>query len=360
MPITLDLTSDFSPTSRPPPPQQRTLLLAPPSLAASATRLPSLFTSGAFSRATTDLHMLDRLAAGLVTLPPSTYDLVLVLAGDDATPQLDRALWALIVPAVKPGGKVSAEDGRLSKDSVGTLAEAREGVLAGMVAGEDGFVKPEGWGEEEEAVPIVFGLRGKKKKENVAPPPVQAPQPPKGVGFIDFSDDLDLDADDDDLIDEETLLTDADLRRPVPQPPECAPQPGKKRRACKDCTCGLAERKFYPHIIRLSPCWMLTTVDDDRPRSRRQAAPRQGGQGPRRAQARVGGPQRAGFHRPGQDGVVQFVLFGGRVSVCWYARPPASLMPVVNDLLLTVDGGDRLPLHGPAGVQAGRGGQDPG
>ncbi|KAK0752261.1 cytokine-induced anti-apoptosis inhibitor 1, Fe-S biogenesis-domain-containing protein [Schizothecium vesticola] len=240
-PISLDLTSDFHPSSRPPPPTQRTLLLAPPSLAADATRVSSLFTSGAFDRATTDLHMLDRLAAGLVALPPSTYDLVLVLAGDTPTPQLDRALWALLVPAVKPGGKVSAEDGRLSRDSVSTLAEAREAVLAGLVAGEDGFVKPDGWGEEE-AVPIIFGLRKKKveKKENA--PPVPAP-PLKGVGFVDFSDDLDLDADDDDgLIDEDALLTEADLRRPVPQPPECAPQPGKKRRACKDCTCGLAER----------------------------------------------------------------------------------------------------------------------
>ncbi|KAK1833236.1 Fe-S cluster assembly protein dre2 [Podospora conica] len=245
MPITLDLTtSDFSPA---PPPSGRTLLLAPPSLASSATRLPSLFTSGAFDRSTTDLHMLDRLAAGLITLPPATYDLVLVLAHDDGEPgTLDRALWTLLVPAVKPGGKVSAEDGRLSRYGLAT-PEAREAVLAGLVAGEDGFVKPE---DEGEAVPIVFGLKRKSKAaaaENTAPPaPTPAPQPPKGVGFVDFSDDLDLDLDADDdgaeLIDEETLLTEEDLRRPVPQPPECAPQPGKKRRACKDCTCGLAER----------------------------------------------------------------------------------------------------------------------
>ncbi|KAL2157676.1 hypothetical protein VTH06DRAFT_5159, partial [Thermothelomyces fergusii] len=66
---------------------------------------------------------------------------------------------------------------------------------------------------------------------------------PAGVGFVDLSDDLDLDAEnDDDVIDEDTLLTEDDLRRPIEQPPECRPQPGKKRRACKDCTCGLAAR----------------------------------------------------------------------------------------------------------------------
>lgn len=340
-PITLGLTSDFSPSSRPPPPQQRTLLLAPPSLAASPTRLPSLFTSGAFSRATTDLHMLDRLAAGLVTLPPSTYDLVLVLAGDDATPQLNRALWALIVPAVKPGGKVSAEDGRLSKDSVGTLAEAREAVLAGLVAGEDGFVKPEGWGEEE-AVPIAFGLKRKnkvevgEKKENAPPPAVQAP-PPKGVGFVDFSDDLDLDADDaddDGLIDEETLLTEADLRRPVPQPPECAPQPGKKRRACKDCTCGLAERKSFPCVSRPGCDVTLTTGQQASKQKTSSAATRR-----TRTSARSSSRRRTSTSwispSRARRGRATLVIWGMRFGVLVSLPPtsPGSLMPVDDDLL---------------------------
>jgi hypothetical protein len=107
----------------------------------------------------------------------------------------------------------------------------------GAVGGEDGFFKPEY--EEEEVVPLRFGL-GKKKVEgngngNGAVAPAVAVPAPVGVGFVDFSDDLDLDAEDDeDVIDEETLLTEEDMLRPIQQPPECQPQPGKKRRACKD------------------------------------------------------------------------------------------------------------------------------
>ncbi|KAG7137059.1 Fe-S cluster assembly protein DRE2 like [Verticillium longisporum] len=70
-------------------------------------------------------------------------------------------------------------------------------------------------------------------------PPVQST--PAGVGFVNLDDDFG-DDDDDDLIDEDTLLTEEDLMRPVNIPPECAPKAGKRRRACKDCSCGLAER----------------------------------------------------------------------------------------------------------------------
>ena len=44
-----------------------------------------------------------------------------------------------------------------------------------------------------------------------------------------------------DTIDESTLLQPQDYTKPIIQPPECAPAPGKRRKACKDCTCGLRE-----------------------------------------------------------------------------------------------------------------------
>ncbi|KAK0671751.1 putative Anamorsin [Cercophora samala] len=248
---------------------KRTLLLAPPTIASREDRLTSLFS--VYDRSATDLQMLDRLAAGLVSLPAATYDLVLVLTDPDGSRRSEvsallsnREIWGKVVPALKAGGTLRSEDGSLGQ---GNSTEEKEAVLAGLVLGDDGYTKPDY--TEEEVVPLRFGAKkvnadgsvplnfGKKanpdgsiplsfgKKAAAAPAPAPAPasKGPAGVGFIDFSDDLDLDAeDDDDIIDEDTLLTEADLKRPIQQPPECAPQPGKKRRACKDCTCGLAER----------------------------------------------------------------------------------------------------------------------
>jgi len=249
-PIILDVTSDFNPAANSPAPasqQRRTLLLAPPSLAAREDRVSALFST--FDHTQTDLQMLDRLAAGLVTLPSATYDLVLVLTDTNGARRAEasallngRELWSRLVPALKAGGKLRSEDGSLKAGA----PEAREAVLAGLVSDSEGFAKPEY--AEEEVVPLRFGLKKKVAAPTSVPTPAPAPAPavaaPVGAGFVDFSDDLDLDAEGDDaIIDEDTLLTEEDLKRPIPQPPECQPQPGKKRRACKDCTCGLAERK---------------------------------------------------------------------------------------------------------------------
>ncbi|ROW09991.1 hypothetical protein VPNG_06529 [Cytospora leucostoma] len=265
--VTIDNTPDFDFAVDPAPTnnggnttksQQHTLLLAPPSVAAQGTAaLPD------FDRSTTDLQMLDRLSAGLVTLPAETYDLILLLTDADgarhaeASGLLSRDVFASLVPAMKPGAILRTQDNKFG------AAEAREAVLAGLVEKDGGFEKIE---EEEVVVPLRFGSKkknnaaqngngtahssagpavdrvmidvaGSVKSLDMVPPTVK---PVAGVGF-DFGDDLD-DDDDDELIDEDELMTEADMNRPVQMPPECKPQAGKKRRACKDCTCGLAER----------------------------------------------------------------------------------------------------------------------
>jgi hypothetical protein len=245
--VTIDTTADLD---RAPTTSERTLLLAPPSIATQEGKLRDLFQS--YDRTTTDLQMLDRLSAGFVSLPPDSYDLVLVLTDVDGSRRsealslLNRAVYTSLVPSMKPGAKLQTEDGSFGK------SEALEAVLAGLVETSGGFEKPDI--AKTAAIPLRFGAKKKAATQN---------------GVVTNGHDREEAANgDDELIDEDTLLSDEDLSRPVQResylepahasfvpilgcladnmfpeaPPECQPKAGRRRRACKDCTCGLASR----------------------------------------------------------------------------------------------------------------------
>ncbi|GES66766.1 Fe-S cluster assembly protein dre2 [Aspergillus terreus] len=225
VPVSVDTTADFAaspPTKTAPSSSTRTLLLAPPSIAAHEEKLRDIFVT--FDRASTDLQMLDRLSAGFVSLPAATYDLVLVLTDTDSARRaealqlLSRDVYSALVPSMKGGAKLQLQDGTWNS------AEGLEAILAGLVEKDGAFEKP---AYQEAAVPLRLG--GKKKK---APAPTEQPPVATGVGFVDGNDEL---------IDEDDLLSDDDLKRPMQQPANCQPEKAKKRRRpCKDCTCGLA------------------------------------------------------------------------------------------------------------------------
>ncbi|KAJ5450470.1 Fe-S cluster assembly protein dre2 [Penicillium daleae] len=229
--VTIDTSDDFdmAAPSRPVD-APRTLLLAPPSIAAHEEKLHALFTT--FDRQSTDLQMLDRLSAGIVSLPLTTYSHVLVLTDTDGSRRaealqlLTRDVYTALLPSMKPGAKLATQDKPL------TAADSMEAIMAGLVQNEAGFEKPNF--EQASAVPLKLG--GRKKKTTA----------PMGIlsGFTNngFSEVKNNSEDNEELINEDSLIDEEDFTRPIMPPPECQPKTGRRRRACKDCTCGLADR----------------------------------------------------------------------------------------------------------------------
>lgn len=205
---TNDMDVDFGPAKS--VQTKRTLLLAPPSIATQEDKLRDLFST--FDRSTTDLQMLDRLSAGFVSLPATTYDLVLILTDTDGSRRsealqlLTRDVYTTLVPAMKPGAKLQTQDSALN------ASEAMEAVLAGLIQSTNGFEKPNF--EPTAAIPLKFGL----KKKNKATPPAAVPSIPTGfaapIGIDAPTTSHDRD-DEDELINEDTLLTEEDLTRPI-------------------------------------------------------------------------------------------------------------------------------------------------
>ncbi|KAF7174437.1 hypothetical protein CNMCM6106_008741 [Aspergillus hiratsukae] len=242
---------------------ERTLLLSPPSLSSQPGKLNEAILS--YNRNATDLQMLDRLALGLASLPDSMYSNIVILAGGDESfseslKLINRQTFTQIIKSLRRGGYIYSQDAGLA----GGAFDHNEAILAGLIHVDNGkYMKPDT--EVMQAVPLRVGrkhnhLAGASSLEESAaghqfPPRVFEDRSLGGddtvsvVGSQKFQGNIvsaaamdDNEVSDDELINEDNLLDDSELSAPIIQPPECRPKAGKRRRACKDCTCGLAQK----------------------------------------------------------------------------------------------------------------------
>lgn len=222
MPLNVDMTDDLMPASAAPESTQRTeatskftnLLISPASLASDEAKLTSILSS---FPTRPDLQMLDRLGMDIVQLPQDHYDNIVLASSDDASLSTLGRILPNLLKALKPGKSVhipAGPQGNLRSDA----------IIAGFAvnAGDDGMVltRPE---QSQTSVPL--RLKRKTGTSDKAAK-LRAALATPGTGRID----------------EGSLLQPDDYARPaVVQPAECAPTAGKRRKACKDCTCGLKE-----------------------------------------------------------------------------------------------------------------------
>ena len=256
-------------------------------------------------RAATDVQMLDRLALNLATLPEGIYSSVLLLSDPSSssstsastpTPPsfssttLDGLLLQKVFASMAPGGRWRSQCGdqewardRLLFLTAGFLIEEAspaEGVVVTAVKPDFGGQKTVALNFRNRPRPAAAAAAagGGGGAATVVKPvvlaPLAPPAPPPLVGaaaygIVGLGDDLDDVGDDDDgdgddeLIDEDELMANDDLATPVQMrmrsaapvrgesmrwltvrtlAAECRPKAGKRRRACKDCTCGLKEQ----------------------------------------------------------------------------------------------------------------------
>lgn len=226
-----------------PPPEQknisptspRILLLSPPSLPSHPEKLSSIH--AAHDRSTTDIQMLDRLSLGLVSLPADTYNEVVILADADDVrrARLDNLggggkVLGTIVAAMKPGGNLSTQDGNIKKE------EEQAAILAGLFRDQGSRQLRRPVEADTASVSLRLGTRNKAAVNGGAVASAVSPQNgevslnpsekrkvggPAGVGFSDDPGEEEGNEDgmdsDDELIDEDMLLSEEDMARPIAQ-----------------------------------------------------------------------------------------------------------------------------------------------
>jgi hypothetical protein len=193
----------------------RTLILCPPSISSTPEVLETALSSHNIPRENADIHMLDRLSLGLVSLPDSLYSTVLLLTSEP----VETALLPKILASMTPGG--SWRNAGADKLALLTAGFLVEDTAEGTTAKRPEFV--------EKSVKLNFRRKeggaaaSTVVKPVVARPAVVAPVKKVEVGAqVGFDLGDDLEDDDDELVDEDELMRDESLATPV-QIRECFP-----------------------------------------------------------------------------------------------------------------------------------------
>ncbi|KAA8915237.1 hypothetical protein TRICI_002594 [Trichomonascus ciferrii] len=172
-------------------------------------------------------QVLDRVTTGAIQLNDNYYSHIYVASpSEDDKVELAEDDYETLFKALSPGGVV---DGRLE------LSNTLGPLLAGFVLTQDGssISKPT---EKPVAAQTL------KKKTSAVPLKRGSTALPqfKRLAELNLNDE---DEDDEELIDENDLMADDVVaQNKIVLPKKCDPGPGKKRRkACKDCTCGMKD-----------------------------------------------------------------------------------------------------------------------
>ncbi|KNA17453.1 hypothetical protein SOVF_079840 [Spinacia oleracea] len=178
-----------------------------------------------------DNALVITLASTLSALPLETSSMDTVIGVSKARDFPAVPLLAEMFRILKPDGRILIHLTELSGDLPfdNILSSLQRKILVA------GFLEPEAGQKQPDAFSGVQSIQVKAKKPSWKIGSSFSIKASKGLPKVQINDDMDL-------IDEDTLLTEEDLKKPqLPPVGDC--EVGSTRKACKNCSCGRAEEE---------------------------------------------------------------------------------------------------------------------